>query len=222
MMKRNKYIDHTILKSTAVESDIVKLCDEAKEHGFYAVCVNGCYVNTAKQNLINTDIYIATVIGFPLGAMSKEAKIFEAEKCIADGADEIDMVINVGYLKDGRYDEVEEEIREIKEAIGDNVLKVIFENCYLTKEEIKIASKLAINAKADFVKTSTGFGSSGATIEDVEIMKSVVGDKAQIKAAGGVRDIDTAMKYINMGVTRLGTSSGVSLVTTGNSKDGEY
>ena len=218
----NKYIDHTVLKATTTESDIVKLCNEAKQHNFYAVCVNGCYVNLAKENLIGTEVSIAAVIGFPLGAMSKEAKIFEAEKCIADGANEIDMVLNVGFLKDGRFDEVEEEIREIKEAIGDNILKVIFENCYLTKEEIKIASQLAVNAKADFIKTSTGFGTNGATIEDVEIMKSVVGDKAEIKAAGGVRDIETAQKYIDMGVTRLGTSSGVSLVTTGKSKKGEY
>ena len=218
----NKYIDHTVLKATTTESDIVKLCDEAKQHNFYAVCVNGCYVNLAKEKLKGTDVSIAAVIGFPLGAMSKEAKVFEAEKCIADGANEIDMVLNVGFLKDGRFEEVEEEIREIKEAIGDNVLKVIFENCYLTKEEIRIASQLAVNAKADFVKTSTGFGTGGATFEDVEIMKSVVGDKAEIKAAGGVRDLETAQKYIDLGVTRLGTSSGVSLVTTGKSKEGEY
>jgi len=221
-MEINKYIDHTVLKATTTESDIVKLCDEAKQHNFYAVCVNGCYVNLAKENLKGTDVSIAAVIGFPLGAMSKEAKIFEAEKCIADGANEIDMVLNIGFLKDGRFEEVEEEIREIKEAIGDNTLKVIFENCYLTKDEIEIASQLAVNAKADFVKTSTGFGTGGATYEDVEIMKSIVGDKAEIKAAGGVRDIETAKKYIEMGVTRLGTSSGVSLVTTGKSKEGEY
>ncbi len=218
----NRYIDHTVLKATTTESDIIKLCDEAKQYNFYAVCVNGCYVNLAKEHLKGTDVSIAAVIGFPLGAMSKEAKVFEAEKCIADGANEIDMVLNIGFLKDGRYEEVEEEIREIKEAIGDNVLKVIFENCYLTKDEIEVASQLAVNAKADFVKTSTGFGTGGATFEDVEIMKSIVGDKAQIKAAGGVRDLETAQKYIDMGVTRLGTSSGVSLVTTGKSKEGEY
>ena len=218
----NRYIDHTVLKATTTESDIIKLCNEAKQYNFYAVCVNGCYVNLAKEHLKGTDVSIAAVIGFPLGAMSKEAKVFEAEKCIADGANEIDMVLNIGFLKDGRYEEVEEEIREIKEAIGDNELKVIFENCYLTKDEIEVASQLAVNAKADFVKTSTGFGTGGATFEDVEIMKSIVGDKAQIKAAGGVRDLETAQKYIDMGVTRLGTSSGVSLVTTGKSKEGGY
>ena len=221
-MQINKYIDHTVLKATSTTHDIVKLCNEAKEYNFKAVCVNGSYIPLAKENLDGTDISIAAVIGFPLGAMSKDAKVFEAKKCIEDGANEIDMVINIGFMKDARYIEVEQEIREIKEAIGDNILKVIFENCYLTKAEIKKASELAVNANADFVKTSTGFGTSGATLEDVEIMKSVVDGKAQIKAAGGVRDLETAMRYIEMGVTRLGTSSGVSLVTTGKSKEGEY
>ncbi|MCK5824541.1 MAG: deoxyribose-phosphate aldolase [Ichthyobacteriaceae bacterium] len=221
-MEINKYIDHTVLKATSTINDINTLCDEAIENKFYAVCVNGCYVVTAKEKLQNTDIKIAAVIGFPLGAMSKEAKIFEAKKCIEDGANEIDMVLNIGLLKSGKYQEVGNEIKEIKEAIGNNVLKVIFENCYLTKDEIKIACELSIKAKADFVKTSTGFGTGGATVEDVELMKQIVGNNAQIKAAGGVRDIETANKYINMGVTRLGTSSGVSLVTTGKSKEGEY
>jgi len=221
-MQINKYIDHTVLKATSTVNDINKLCEEAIQYNFKAVCVNGSYVSLAKENLKNADVSIAAVIGFPLGAMSKGAKVFEAKKCIEDGANEIDMVINVGWMKSGKYIEVEQEIREIKEAIGDNVLKVIFENCYLTKDEIKIASELAVNAKADFVKTSTGFGTDGATFEDVEIMKSVVEGKAEIKAAGGVRDLETAMKYIKMGVTRLGTSSGVSLVTTGKSKEGEY
>ncbi|MEN8137328.1 MAG: deoxyribose-phosphate aldolase [Bacteroidota bacterium] len=221
-MQINKYIDHTVLKATSTEKDIVELCNEAKEYNFYAVCVNGCYVHLAKENLKNTDISIAAVIGFPLGAMSKDAKVFEAKKCIEDGANEIDMVLNVGLLKSGKHIEVEQEIREIKEAIGDNILKVIFENCYLTKDEIRIASELSVNANADFVKTSTGFGTDGATYEDVLIMKAAVDGKAQIKAAGGVRDLETAMKYIEMGVNRLGTSSGVSLVTTGKSKEGEY
>jgi deoxyribose-phosphate aldolase len=221
-MEINRYIDHTVLKATTTEADIIKLCKEAKQYNFRAVCVNGCYVNLAKKNLLNTEISIAAVVGFPLGAMSKESKVFEAKKCIADGANEIDMVINIGFMKDGRHQEVEEEIREIKEAIGDNILKVIFENCYLTKKEIKTVSKLAVNAGADFVKTSTGFGTGGATFEDVKIMKSVVEEKAEIKAAGGVRDIETAKKYINMGVTRLGTSSGVSLVTNGKTKEDGY
>ena len=221
-MEINKFIDHTVLKATSTSADIDKLCKEAIEYNFKAVCVNGCNVIRAKSNLKNSDVSIAAVIGFPLGAMSKDVKVFEAKKAIEDGANEIDMVINVAWLKDGKNIEVEQEIREIKEAIGDNLLKVIFENCYLTKDEIRTVSQLAVNANADFVKTSTGFGTGGATIEDVEIMNSVVQGKCQIKAAGGVRDIETAAKFIEIGVTRLGTSSGVSLVTTGKTKSGEY
>jgi deoxyribose-phosphate aldolase len=221
-MKINKYIDHTVLKATTTEADIKKLCAEAKEYEFFSVCVNGSYVPLAKKELEGSDVKIAAVIGFPLGAMSKDAKVFETKKCIEDGADEIDMVLNVGFLKDGKYDEVEQEIREIKEAMGTHVLKVIHENCYLTDEEKRKACELSVAAGADFVKTSTGFGTGGSTFEDVALMKEVVGDRAEIKAAGGVRDIETAMKYIEMGVTRLGTSSGVSLVSTGKAKEGEY
>lgn len=221
-MKINKYIDHTLLKATATKEQITKLCDEAKEYNFYAVCVSGCYVELVKKEMQNSDIKIAAVIGFPLGAMTTEAKVFEAKNCIENGASEIDMVINVGKLLDGEYEYVEQEIRLIKETIGNNVLKVIFENCYLSKEQIKTASQLAVNAGADFVKTSTGFGTDGATFKDVQLMKDVVKDNAQIKAAGGVRDSVTAEKYIKMGVTRLGTSSGVSLVTTGVSDDNKY
>ncbi|ADO83242.1 deoxyribose-phosphate aldolase [Ilyobacter polytropus] len=221
-MEINKYIDHTVLKATTVKEDIVKLCQEAKEYGFFSVCVNGCYVSLAAEELKGTDVKIAAVVGFPLGAMSSEAKVFEAKKCIEDGASEIDMVINVGLLKSGETKLVEDEIRAIKEAIGDNVLKVIIETCYLTEKEKRTACQLSLNAKADFVKTSTGFGTGGATFEDVALMKEVVGDKAQIKASGGVRDLETAMKYIEMGVTRLGTSSGVMLVTSGKAKEGEY
>ncbi|TDT72467.1 deoxyribose-phosphate aldolase [Hypnocyclicus thermotrophus] len=221
-MELNKYIDHTVLKATTTVNDIKKLCAEAKEYKFFSVCVNGSYVNLAKKELEGSDVKVAAVIGFPLGAMSKEAKVFEAKKCIEDGANEIDMVLNIGLLKSGKYDEVEQEIREIKEAIGDNVLKVILETCYLTDDEKRKACELSVNAKADFVKTSTGFGTGGATFEDVALMKEVVGDKAQIKASGGVRDFETAKKYIDMGVTRLGTSSGVLLMTTGKAKEGEY
>ena len=221
-MEINKYIDHTVLKATTTEADIIKLCKEAREYNFFSVCVNGSYVPLAKKELEGSDVKIAAVIGFPLGAMSKDAKIFETKKCIEDGADEIDMVLNVGFLKDGKFDEVEAEIREIKNVMGTHILKVIQENCYLTDEEKRKACELSISAKADFVKTSTGFGTGGSTFEDVALMKEVVKDKAQIKAAGGVRDIETAMKYIEMGVTRLGTSSGVSLVSTGKAKEGEY
>ena len=154
--------------------------------------------------------------------MTTESKVFEAKNCISNGASEIDMVINIGKLLDGDNNYVEKEIRLIKEAIGNKVLKVIFENCYLSKEQIRAASQLAVNAGADFVKTSTGFGTGGATLEDVKIMKDVVGEKAQIKAAGGVRNIETAKEYIEIGVTRLGTSSGVSLVTKGVSDKNKY
>ncbi|WBX75890.1 deoxyribose-phosphate aldolase [Tenacibaculum ovolyticum] len=221
-MQISKYIDHTLLKATATKKDIIKLCREALDYNFYAVCVNGAYVALAKQELINSDVKIAAVIGFPLGAMTTEAKVFEAKNSIENGASEIDMVINVGKLLDGESDYVENEIRLIKEAIGNNVLKVIFENCYLSKEQIKKVSKLAVNAGADFIKTSTGFGTGGATLEDLLIMKETIKGKALIKAAGGVRDKETAEKYIKMGVARLGTSSGVSLVIKGVSDKNQY
>ena len=211
-MELNKYIDHTILKATASSSDVQKLCEEAIEHKFYSVCVNGCYVADAKQLLQGTDVKIAAVVGFPLGAMTTAAKVFEAKEAVENGASEIDMVINVAKLKDGEFEYVENEIRQIKEAIGDNVLKVIIETCYLTDEEKVKACELSLVAKADFVKTSTGFGTGGATYEDVKLMKSVVGDNAKVKASGGVRDKETAEKYVELGAERLGTSSGIDIV----------
>ena len=211
-MRLNKYIDHTILKATASNADVQKLCAEAIEHKFYSVCVNGCYVADAKHLLQGTDVKIAAVVGFPLGAMTTAAKVFEAKEAVENGASEIDMVINVAKLKDGEFEYVENEIRQIKEAIGDNVLKVIIETCYLTDEEKVKACELSLAAKADFVKTSTGFGTDGATYEDVKLMKSVVGDNAKVKASGGVRDKETAQKYINLGAERLGTSSGIDIV----------
>lgn len=211
-MGLNKYIDHTILKATASGTDVQKLCEEAIEHEFYSVCVNGCYVADAKHLLQGTDVKIAAVVGFPLGAMTTAAKVFEAKEAIENGASEIDMVINVAKLKDGEFKYVENEIRQIKEAIGDNVLKVIIETCYLTDEEKVKACELSLAAKADFVKTSTGFGTDGATYEDVKLMKSVVGDNAKVKASGGVRDKETAQKYIDLGAERLGTSSGIDIV----------
>ena len=211
-MGLNKYIDHTILKATASNADVQKLCAEAIEHKFYSVCVNGCYVADAKHLLQGTDVKVAAVVGFPLGAMTTAAKVFEAKEAVENGASEIDMVINVAKLKDGEFEYVENEIRQIKEAIGDNVLKVIIETCYLTDEEKVKACELSLAAKADFVKTSTGFGTDGATYEDVKLMKSVVGDNAKVKASGGVRDKETAQKYVNLGAERLGTSSGIDIV----------
>ena len=211
-MGLNKYIDHTILKATASSADVQKLCAEAIEHKFYSVCVNGCYVADAKHLLQGTDVKVAAVVGFPLGAMTTAAKVFEAKEAVENGASEIDMVINVAKLKDGEFDYVENEIRQIKEAIRDNVLKVIIETCYLTDEEKVKACELSLVAKADFVKTSTGFGTDGATYEDVKLMKSVVGDNAKVKASGGVRDKETAQKYVDLGAERLGTSSGIEIV----------
>ena len=211
-MGLNKYIDHTILKATASNADVQKLCAEAIEHKFYSVCVNGCYVADAKHLLQGTDVKVAAVVGFPLGAMTTAAKVFEAKEAVENGASEIDMVINVAKLKDGEFEYVENEIRQIKEAIGDNVLKVIIETCYLTDEEKVKACELSLVAKADFVKTSTGFGTGGATYEDVKLMKSVVGANAKVKASGGVRDKETAQKYVDLGAERLGTSSGIEIV----------
>jgi len=212
-MNLSKYIDHTLLKPTATESDIIQLCKEAVGYNFYAVCVNSCYVELCKNTIQNSIVKIASVVGFPLGAMDTLSKIKEAENAIKNGAHEIDMVINIGFLKDGKLDLVENEIRLIKKAIGNNILKVIIETCYLTDEEKKIATQLTVNAGADFVKTSTGFGTGGATLEDIALMKSITQNKIKIKASGGIRDYETAIKYIDLGVTRIGTSNGIQIVT---------
>lgn len=207
-----KYIDHTVLKATTTSKEVEKLCLEAQEYGFYSVCVNGCFVKECKELLKDSDVKIAAVVGFPLGAMTKTAKVFEAREAIANGANEIDMVINVGKLIEGDSKYVEDEIREIKEAIGENVLKVIIETCYLNEEQKMLACELSLNANADFVKTSTGFGTAGATFEDVILMKKMVGDNAEVKASGGVKSYETAEKYIELGATRLGTSSGIDII----------
>ncbi|MER3374990.1 MAG: deoxyribose-phosphate aldolase [Allomuricauda sp.] len=207
-----EFIDHTNLKPTALPADIKKLCEEAKTHNFYAVCVNGCHVSLAREALKTSRVKIAAVVGFPLGAMSTKSKVFEAKDCVDNGADEIDMVINLGWLKSNRDDAVRNEIKSIKQAIGDHLLKVIIETCFLTAPEKEKACILAVEAGADFVKTSTGFGDGGATFEDVILMKKVVGNKAQIKASGGIKDKEAALKYIDLGVTRIGTSSGPSLL----------
>lgn len=211
-MKIERFIDHTLLKPTATPKAIRQLCTEAKDFNFYAVCVNSCYISLVAEELKGTGIKIASVIGFPLGAMSSEAKLFEAEYAIEHGADEIDMVINLGWLKSGEYGLVKEEISKIKKAIGPRILKVIIETCYLTEEEKKKGSKLVLEAKADYVKTSTGFGTGGATFEDIELIKNVIQNKIKIKASGGIKDIISAKRYIDMGVSRLGTSSGIKLV----------
>lgn len=212
-MNLNQYIDHTLLSANATDSEIKKLCLEAIEHQFYAVCVNSSRVKYAKEILAESEVKLASTIGFPLGSSSMKSKIVEAEKAIADGAHEIDMVMNVGSFKDRDYKSVQAEIENIKNAIGNNVLKVIIETCYLTDEEIGVASELVMKANADFVKTSTGFGSRGASLNDVKIMKKVVGDKVKIKASGGIRDTETAKEYIKLGVSRIGTSSGIKIIS---------
>ena len=211
-MELNRYVDHTLLKTTATKEEIKKLCDEAKEYKFYSVCVNGANTAFAYDKVKGTDVKVATVVGFPLGAMSMESKIFEAKNAIENGASEIDMVINVGALKSKDYEFVEKEIAGVKEAIGKNILKVIIETCYLTDSEKVKACELAVSAKADFVKTSTGFGTGGATFDDVKLMKEAVGSKAKVKASGGIRDLKTARKYIELGAERLGTSSGINII----------
>ena len=211
-MKLEKYIDHTLLKPTSTEAEIRKLCDEAKTYDFHAVCVNSCYVNLASEELKNTTIKVAAVIGFPLGAMATEMKIAEATYCMEHGADEIDVVMNIGWFKSSEYDRVQDELAKIKAAIGKALLKVIIETSYLTDEEKFKATQIVVASGADFVKTSTGFGGGGATFEDVELMKKAMDNKILIKASGGIRDRETALRYINMGVARLGTSSGVKII----------
>ena len=212
MVEINKYIDHTVLKATATEDDVIKLCEEAREHDFFSVCVNSGYISFAKKNVAGSNVKVCAVVGFPLGAMSSEGKVFEAKKAVEDGADEIDMVINIGELKSRNFEKVEKEITAIKEVVGNRVLKVILETCYLTPKEIILACELAVKAKADFVKTSTGFGIEGATHENIELMKKGVDGKAKIKASGGIKNLDTALSFIEAGVDRIGTSSGVSII----------
>ena len=222
-MNLNTYIDHTLLKPTATKTDIIKLCEEAIEYNFFSVCVNSSYVSLAKTQLKDTTIKTCSVIGFPLGAMSTKAKVEEAKQALKDGADEIDMVINIGLLKSQDFDMVWQDIEAVKKEMPNNVLKVILETCYLEEIEIIKASELAINSGADFIKTSTGFGTGGATIHDVKLMKSVCTNcSTRIKASGGIRDTKTAIEYINLGVERIGTSNGIAIVTGTASKDNNY
>ena len=211
-MKINKFIDHTLLAQDADEKKIDKLIVEAKEHDFASVCVNTCWTKKCAEALKDTDVNVCVVVGFPLGAMDTKSKAFEAKTAVEDGADEIDMVINVGWLKSGRYSDVENDIREVKKACGDKHLKVIIECCLLTDEEKVKACQLSQKAGADFVKTSTGFSKSGATVEDVRLMRKTVGDSLGVKAAGGIRDGKTAVAMIEAGASRLGCSAGIKII----------
>jgi len=208
-----KYIDHTVLKPIASATDVGKLCAEAKEYGFASVCINPYYVALAKRLLMGSKVKVCTVIGFPLGATTKEAKAMEAIKAVADGAEEVDMVLNVSAMKSGDLKYVGEDIKLVVDSVPEDIcVKVILETCYLTKDEIKKASEIAKESGADFVKTSTGFGTGGATVEDVKIMRQVVGPNLGVKASGGVKDFETAVQMIEAGATRIGTSSGVTMV----------
>ncbi|MBP1838838.1 deoxyribose-phosphate aldolase [Formosa algae] len=206
------YIDHTLLKSSATPTDITLLCQEAITYNFFSVCVNSYYVPLVRDLLRGSDVKVCTTIGFPLGAMATETKVFETQTAIAQGAQEIDMVLNVGMLRAGAYDFVYNDIRAVKACMGDVTLKVILEISELTAAEIKTASELCIKAQADFIKTSTGFSGSGATIEAVTLMKATANGKALVKASGGIRDLETALAYIEAGADRIGTSSGVAIV----------
>lgn len=214
-MKLSKYIDHTLLKADASIDAIKKLCDEAKEYDFKSVCVNTCNIELCKKQLEGSDVLTCCVIGFPLGAMSTESKVYETKDAIEKGADEVDMVINIGRLKDKEYDYCINEIKKIKEAVGNKTLKVIIETCLLTEEEIISACNCVLDGGADFVKTSTGFSTSGATFEGVALMKETVGDRCLIKAAGGVRSYEDMLRMIELGADRIGTSSGTKLIQKG-------
>lgn len=208
----SKYFDHTILKADAKKEDIEKICKEAIEYNFASVCVNSYWTRYVAQLLSNSDVSVCTVVGFPLGAMSTKAKAYETSCAVEDGADEIDMVINVGELKAGNLEAVFEDIKAVRGQCEGKILKVIIETCYLTEDEKKTACELAVKAKADFVKTSTGFGCGGATVEDVALMKRVVSGKAKIKASGGIRNSQTAKAMVEAGADRLGTSATIAIV----------
>lgn len=204
-----KFFDHTLLKAFATEADLLQLCKEAKEMGTAMVAINSYPVKVCKEYLKDSDVHVGAAISFPLGQTTIETKVFETKKAIEDGADEIDYVVNIGKVKEGNFAYIKEEMEAIVKVCkeGNVISKVIFENCYLTKEEIKQLALIAKEVKPDFIKTSTGFGTGGATFEDVELMVQSVEGACQVKAAGGVRDWETCKKMIELGATRIGTSS---------------
>jgi deoxyribose-phosphate aldolase len=212
-MNLNKYIDHTLLKPETTAAMIDKLCAEAKEHNFASVCVNPFWVKRCAELLKGTDVKVCTVIGFPLGASTPAVKAAETRDAIANGATEVDMVLNIGALKSGDLDLVKADVKAVKEAAGSVLVKVILETGLLTDEEKVTACKLCVEAGADYVKTSTGFGHGGATVEDVALMRKTVGPNVGVKASGGVRDRAAALAMIEAGASRIGTSSGVAIVT---------
>lgn len=218
-----KFFDHTLLKAFATEADLLQLCKEAKEMGTAMVAINSYPVKVCKEYLKDSDVHVGAAISFPLGQTTIETKVFETKKAIEDGADEIDYVVNIGKVKEGNFAYIKEEMEAIVKACkeGNVISKVIFENCYLTKEEIKQLALVAKEVKPDFIKTSTGFGTGGATFEDVELMVQTVEGACQVKAAGGVRDWETCKKMIELGATRIGTSSSKVILEGFKAEKGE-
>jgi len=208
-----KFIDHTNLNANASLLDISKLCGEAKAYGFYSVCINPCFVKVAKKLLAGTDVKVCTVIGFPLGASSPSVKAYEAKVAVKDGADEVDMVQNITMAKEHDFAYVAGEVKMVKDAVGDDIiLKVILENCYLTPSEIALSCKAAVSGGADFVKTSTGFGKSGAKVDDVRLMRSTVGPYIGVKAAGGIHTKKDLLELLAAGASRIGCSHSVEIM----------
>lgn len=218
-MDINRFIDYTNLKAMVTKGDIKKLCDEAIKYGFASVCVNPCYVELAHDLLEGTNVSVCTVVGFPLGANKVATKEFEAIAAIEDGADEVDMVINVGALKDKDYDYVKEEIETVRDSIGGKILKVIVETCYLTDEELQKITEICNETFVNFIKTSTGFGTRGASLNDIEIINKYKNDVLEIKAAGGIKTYEEVMDYIDKGVTRIGMSDVSKLISDCHCED---
>ncbi|MBP2016335.1 MAG: deoxyribose-phosphate aldolase [Fenollaria massiliensis] len=217
-MEINKYFDHTILKPDARKEDVIKICKEAIDYKFKSVCVNSSFAKLVKKELEGSGVDLTIVVGFPLGAMSTEAKEFETKYAVENGADEIDMVINISALKDENYDYLEEEIRRLKEICGSKILKVIIETCLLTDDEKVRACQIAKKAGADFVKTSTGFSTGGAKVEDVRLMRKTVGDDMGVKASGGIRTLEDVKKFVEAGASRIGASASVQIMEELNNK----
>ncbi|MGL5328008.1 MAG: deoxyribose-phosphate aldolase [Peptostreptococcaceae bacterium] len=216
-------IDHTVLKATTTKEDVINICKEAKEYNFFSVCINPSYIELAKKELEGSNVKVCTVIGFPLGANTPEVKGFETKDAIAKGADEVDMVINVGALKNKEYDLVERDIKAVVDAANKEALvKVIIETCYLTDDEKKIACELAVKAGTDYVKTSTGFGTGGSTPKDIKLMRDTVGSEIGVKASGGVRCKADAHAVINAGASRIGASASITIVNGDEAEGNGY
>ena len=206
-----KHVDHTLLKPVATWEDIQKICDESIEYNTASICIPACYISRINEKY-GDKVNICTVVGFPVGYSTTEAKVLEAKQAIENGANEVDMVINISDVKNGDYDKVTAEIKAIKEAVGDKILKVIIETCFLTEEEKIAMCKCVTDAKADYIKTSTGFGTAGATIEDIKLFKQHIGENVKIKAAGGVKTVEDLEMFINEGCERIVTSSAINLI----------